>query len=469
MKEQKKYKYILGIAFIVIGLLVYCIFACGKPKRVLFVTIDTLRADHLKTYNYPINTAPFIESLADESTVFDYALSASSHTAPSHTTMFTSLYPYQHGVLANHDTFKGDIPTIYSVFSSAKVPVAAFPATRFMDGKVSFPAISEKDDIESAKVNREIWYRRADTQVDRVINWFNKFHTGKDYFVWLHFYDVHAWGNTTKNGASDEDFNAVYPSDEAQHVKFLNEKHAIPSDFHGSDKKLIKAMNSYDGRLYFVDRQIKRLADYLKAKDLWYDSIVVITSDHGEGLGNHNYAGHGQYLYQEQLHIPLIIHRVGSQNSNRVSKQVRSVDFFPTISDLVGLKIPFNKIQRQGVSLKDFILNNSDVKTPEMSFAQRRPRDEARIRRNWQEGEFYALQNKQWKILWHSDGKHEVYNLEEDPFELKNVYELEDGIFKHHNEVLQKLLKIKGLGKKSNPLEELNESELEELRSLGYL
>ncbi len=469
--SSSKSKIIIVFVIVVLlgaGLATYNL-CCGQKKRVLFITIDTLRADHLSAYKYPVKTSPFIDSLAETATVFDYALTASSHTAPSHTTMFTSLYPFQHNVLANHEKLKAGVPTIYSVFNEAKVPVAAFPATRFMDGKVGFPALPAKQDIPEAAINAKTWYRLGSVQVDRVINWFNKFQTGDDFFVWLHFYDVHAWGQEEHEGIPDEHFTATLPADVAAHVKYLKDAQAITPEFHGGEAQLIKAINSYDARLHFVDAQIKRLADYLKSKNLWDGTLVVITADHGEGLGNHDYAGHGQYIYQEQLHVPLIFNINGRTQSARFSEQVRTVDIFPTIADIMGLEIPANPIPRQGASLYSFIKKAQSSKLPEFAFAQRRPRDEARIRRNWQEGDFHALQNKHWKLISHSDGKHELFNLEEDPFELNNLYSKEPDLFKNYHSLLGKILKLPALTGSGTTVEQLDQSELDELRSLGYL
>ncbi len=122
-------------------LLVVAIGGCGAPQtppqRIILVTIDTLRADHLGTYGYPRGVSPFLDGLADRSVVFDLAFSSCSHTAPSHASLFTSLQPAQHNLLINGEQLDDWLLTIAEVLSQQGYRTAAFTPVKFLNGRAA--------------------------------------------------------------------------------------------------------------------------------------------------------------------------------------------------------------------------------------------------------------------------------------------------------------------------------------------
>lgn len=438
--------------------------ASRRPaKRVVFVTIDTLRADHVGVFGYPRNTTPFIDSLAQRGTMFSRVYSASSHTAPSHTSMFTGRFPFQHGVLRNHESLAPQIPSIHTILERQGFASVAFPSVKFLDGKVGFPASPVP--LQVARGGGR-WYLNAAQVVDNALQWFDGLDRQQPFFTWLHFYDVHQWQG--RSNIPEEYFDGRLTPHGSELAQFLIEQHHTPPQFFGGEEQMLHAIEGYDARLRFVDDQLLRLQRALEQRGLNEETLWVITSDHGEGLGNHNYEGHGEFLYQEQIHVPLVVHMSDDRYpSQRVDRLARTVDLLPTVLELVeGGPLP----RTEGHSLAAAIRGESlDHLAPLVAFAQRRPRDERSFRRNWRPGEVFSVHNDHAKLIDYSIGEDELYDLSSDPFELENRL----GRSTAHETLLRAelatILARSGevQGRDEEPA--LNQDEVEELRSLGYL
>lgn len=439
----------------------------GKIDRVIFVTIDTLRADHVGVYGYPRNVTPFIDNLAGNGVVFEKAFSAAPHTAPSHATMFTALYPFQHNVLRNHEVLDPSIFTLAKAVESSDMRVAAFTSVKFLEGKVGMPfedGVSNRLD----KKFKKHWYRSATNVVDNALAWIREQSKDDDFLVWLHFYDVHQWAGKKNMPAKFRDEIEKLP--QAEHLEFLKKHHNTPVSFFGSEEKTLNAINGYDARLLYVDNELKRLSDSLAAEGKNENLLWVITSDHGEGLGNHNYEGHGQFLYQEQLHIPLIFAFSDSRLSpHKNSSLVRTVDLLPTLVEALGASAGKAAAKWQGSSLVPLIQGKDSLSHKNtLSFAERRPKDEISFRRTWEDGEVYSLHDLKAKVVEHSNGVDEFYDLEKDPFEESNQSGNKNPLEERLRHSLGNLFdpSMRMSTKEQSPQ---TPEELEELKSLGYL
>jgi len=473
MKLQQR-SLLLIVLIVIIPLIVFFSFcpisrthsgSFGKVKRVVFITIDTLRADHLASYGYEREVSPFINSLARRGVSFKKAFTAAPHTAPSHATMFTGLYPFEHNLLKNYDSLD---PATYSLHKFAHelgFNVQGFPAVKFMEGRIGFPFV---EGITNGKDKnfKKFWYRNAQNVVDNSLAWLDSLHSSENFLIWAHFYDVHQW-ERTKNFPKEyrEKVNSL---PQKEHLDFLKKDREFSVEFFGSEEKSLNAINGYDARLLYVDDQIKRIYDYLSSKGLLEETLWIITSDHGEGLGNHGYKGHGEFLYQEQLHIPLIFFMKDTIESGRsLSELVRTVDLFPTIAEILGSPIDPELHRLAGASLVPFIKGDAGLSIP-YSFAERRPKDEISFRRSWEDGEVYSLHNNQGKYISHSHGVNQFYNLNEDPFETKNI---EGSGGEVEIKIKNSLDTIFDPRKRKAPSSNGPETPeaLDELKSLGYL
>lgn len=379
-------------------------------NRIVLITIDSLRADHLSSYGYPRKTSPFIDELATKGILFKNAFTSSAASAPSYSSIFTSLYPIQHNLLSNGETLDDKYFTLAEVLKQNGFRTAGLIATNDIGKNANIPQgfnlVSEKNIKTKA--------RKASETVDAIINGAEKLgtkaKTGK-FFLWIHFSDLHESYPLPKSY-----LKVFAKQSNDSFIKFLLDKHKINLSSYGNDtKKMFHAINSYDRKILFVDKQIKRLYSYFLEEGLNENTLWIITSDHGEGLGNHGWLYHDKHIYNEQLHVPLVFHSPSNLLGKKVvGHLVETIDILPTILDFLEIDIKETKQSQniQGISLFPFILGKNTYEK-EYAFAQSKG------------GEKSSIQTKDYKYI--NDiitGKEEFYNLSEDPFELNNITDI---------------------------------------------
>ena len=174
---------------------------------------------------------------------------------------------------------------------------------------------------------------------------------------------------------------------------------------------------AYDAEIRFADQELARLFDAMTRSGRNDDSLWIVTADHGEGLGNHSYAGHGELLYEEALRVPLLVYEKGHQAS-RIATLVRHVDILPTVLD-ARVSCP----RRRGYTVPGRSLLPADVGRFG-SRGRRHSRSAARQDRScprWEAGEIFSLRVGPWKYVVHTQGKDEFFDLRQDPFELRSL------------------------------------------------
>ncbi|MCX5701971.1 MAG: sulfatase [Candidatus Omnitrophica bacterium] len=460
--KRKVILFILGL-FVVISIFLLSFQHRKINYNVVLITIDTLRADHLGCYGYIRDTSPFIDSLAKKGVVFTRAFSSSSHTAPSHASLFTSLQPVQHLVLINGDTLDNSILTMAHMFKDVGYETAAFCGVAFLkeikQGFTTFDCKKYKETVSD--------YRLASDSVRSVIDWLDKGDANKKFFLWVHFYDVNS-PNITPMSCKTEMVNKM-TVDNRTFLEYLKGKHKIPSNFYKDDQTMTEIFNEYDAAIFFVDKELKRLFHSIEKKGLNTHTLWIITADHGEGLGNHYYEGHGRYLYNEQLRVPLIFYFSNKRyTQKRINDLVRLIDIFPTLSDLIHYPLDKKTQFIQGYSLVPFLKNIRYRLPVTYAFSQRRPKDNGE-RKAWEPGELYCMQDSNFKYIYHSEGKDELYNLKNDPYELKNLVDTLPKISEKMSTMLRHEYNNLFFCRSSNIEEKFMEEERNELRALGYL
>ncbi len=442
--------------------LVFCLTLCAAAAvhrtqgsrehldRVILITIDTLRADHLPFYGYPRDTAPFLSALAERSAVFDLALSASSHTSPSHGSLFTSMYPYQHGLLSNWEDLPEGIPTMAQAFRDRDFKTAGFTSVGFLSGL--------KSGFETFSPPGRAGDGRGEATVQRTISWLNEQGHNERFLLWVHLFDVHGWKQRRSSYTGFPDIN--------RHVDgyVRNRYTAGELDFaHNAGWPVNRVLDAYDGRILYVDRILSRLFDVVGKRFPQENTLWIITSDHGEGLANHLYLGHGMHLYQEQLHVPLLFYFAdGSHAGKRIGVPMRLIDILPTLADLAGLA-PDGDLK--GTSLVP-VLSNPEKDFVHYSFAQRRPADR-RKRATWIP--MCAIQEGLVKFIYRADGVTEHYNLFDDPYERTNLFLQTDRKDIPLRDTLRTLYQEAQKMQENRPRMKSSEERIHELRSLGYI
>ena len=277
----------------------------SNTKNVLLITIDTLRFDRLSVYTDKYLRTKNIEEFSRSSLVFTRAFSHNPVTLPAHTNILTGVTPLYHGISDNTGFRLGDkFLTIAEYLKSKGYDTGAFVGAFPLDSRFGLSqGFNLYDDNYGAHNEMKIFFveRKAEKVITPALNWLKN--RKNKWFMWVHLFDPH---------------QPYFPPEEFQ-SKFKNDL--------------------YSGEVAYVDSQLKRLFDYLREKGLLNNTMVILTADHGEALGEKGEQTHSYFAYNNTIHIPLIIH-VPNQEHKIINQNVCHIDIFPTICDYVGLKIP---------------------------------------------------------------------------------------------------------------------------------
>jgi arylsulfatase A-like enzyme len=389
------------------------------PRAIVLVTIDTLRADHLGCYGYLRPTSPFLDGLAGKGVLFENAYSSISHTTPAHATLFTGLYPAQHRVLRNGEGFAGSLigdarlpyGTMAELLARAGYETAAFAGVGFLRPIArGFATVSAHGDWRQ--------YKQADAVVTDAVRFVATKRPADRFFLWVHLFDPHAPDRAPEDVLGR--FRFPSPEEEATFARQLQAARGIPEGFHASPADLAQAFTRYDAEVAFADRELGRLFAAMEGRGLNARALWIVTADHGEGLGSHGYGGHGLFVYNEQIRVPLILYEGGRRTGTRVRDLVRHVDVLPTLAERLAVPFAQPGFTLPGRSLGPLLRARWGALPPATLFAERRPPDEAH-QAVWEPGDVFSVQDLEWKYVVHTEGKDELFDLRADPLELANL------------------------------------------------
>ena len=417
---------------------------------------------------------------------------------PAHSALFTARYPIEIDVLKNGHVLNPRFETLAEKLGSAGLDTAAFVAVDHLFKQSQLDQgfnYFQEPDLEPG-----ILYDPADRVVDRVISWLDSRCLNKKEFIWIHFYDPHGpyrppeqytraveeeggikkadWLNYLRQQKNlDPDFFSALPDSMIEGTVDWDGSDAEKSN---GEERMVKIIDSYDGEVRFIDSELKRLHDYFNRRGLNRNSLWIITSDHGEGLGNHDWIEHSKYLYNEQLHVPLIFYAPGLINPS-VNREisVSLTDIFPTILDLLKIEKTDSDNAVEGISLAPGVLNPASAgpaspRQREEVFAQRREYnydenpDDLISPRSGYSGQSYCLFNRRYKLIFRSAGEDELFDLINDPGELHNL--IGSGL-PAENELYRKLTrKVEILGRRATQrFQSVGPAGLQKLKALGYV
>ena len=443
----------------------------NRPPNIILIVLDTVRKDHLSCYGSKRETTPNIDRLAGQGVLFTNAVSTASWTLPSHASMFTGLYPSTHK----------------ATFAKAHIEdVTALTKVNFLDEKFTTLAEVLKDHgyatggFVAAAWCRAVFglgqgfdvysddYRSPGGRTAREINddafeWLKNQKKGP-FFLFINYFDAHSPFDPP------ESFKTLYQDDPKSMDGYIQENktisYVIKNKIKLTDALKERILALYDGEINYVDSEIGRLAAFLKSLKVYDNSIIIITSDHGESFGEHYLMDHGRALYEELIHVPLII--IGPNFSKGVRREflVQNVDFMPTILDLLKIEIP---LSCQGKSFLKPMMSQDTSPTRMSAFS------EASAEQNWIKdyGERFnrnqkSIRTKEWKLIRSSNGEIELYQISTDPEELWNLVEdkpeeasrLMENLFQWERTVYSD---------KPESQKDIGEETQEQLRSLGYI
>lgn len=308
----------------------------AKPltDRVVLVTIDTLRADHVGARREGVALTPFLDAFAAQAVSFDDAVANVTLTRPSHASMLTGVYPWRHGVSSNTAEFARDVVTLGERLQPRGIAAAAIvsstPMRGLWRGFGTFLEPLESPDRYEAPP--ELITRTARDWMAR--------HRSERFFLMVHYLPPHGPYTPPRS------FRLPREPREGRRLRVVPdpyEPETIPAFQQLGDERDPGVYRArYAAHVRYVDSQIGALMDALRELGLYEKTAIIVTADHGESLGEHGlYFSHGNAVYDEQTAVPLLLKLPGAGKGGRRSRApVEGVDLFPTVLELLGEPVP---------------------------------------------------------------------------------------------------------------------------------
>ncbi len=448
MCKLKKASVVLSLSLLLLAAIIFVILFLGRTSdktnlNVVLITLDTTRPDHMGYNGYTHAKTTNIDRLARQGVVFSQAIAPLPITLPSHCSILTGLDVFSHG-LRDNGTFyvRDNLTTLAEILKKKGYRTAAVIGSFVLDNRFNlnqgFDFYDDKLDIDPGKKNGKTssWqghkynrFERPAGEVSRIaIDWLEKNYAEK-FFLWIHYYDPHQ------------------PYDPPRQFKS------------GSGKE---PNRSYDGEIAYMDHELGKFLDVLKEKNLTAKTLIVVASDHGEALGEHDdFIGHGFFVYEEEIKsVLLFVLPDFIPMAKEMHEMVCLSDVTPTILDILGIKA---NIEFDAKSLYPRILDKGKRDPGELYCETIMP--ELRFGKP----AVHALRTEKLKIVYKPTLKSvSLYNLEADPVEKNNIFNIKN---KSHSTMFIRLLSyIKRIDSIKNfPTKKMDEETIKKLRSLGYI
>ncbi len=433
----------------------------NAPPNIILVSIDTLRADKLGAYggSHPAGVSPFIDSMANESILFEKAITQASYTLPAHVSLFSGQYPSVHKVIKVKNRINPErSPLLASVLAKAGYLTAAYTGGILVHHSFGFDeGFDTYFDCEPLRHGN----------YSRTLNWLN---AGKNlpFFLFFHTYSVHHYG------FNDKEYIKRFETEsdsELRDFKNAGEWTEWLKNLEGAtDADRTCLNNRYMAGIRIADDGIKRLVEDLKSMNMMKNTMLIITSDHGEEILDRGCIDHGHSVYEELVHIPLIIRPPGGVAGHKVPDIVELIDVAPTILEFLGIPVPEDI---QGISLCRLFEpaagrygGGFGVAFSEIDYLANK----------------YTLRAGDWKIIYtpgNGSGKetgdieYEFYDLASDPGEKTNLVYSSSRFEDFQRTLAEFRKKLESISGSLIPLEEktnvMDPELMEELKAQGYV
>jgi arylsulfatase A-like enzyme len=436
----------------------------GAPN-ILLITVDTLRADHVSSYGYHLKTTPNIDRLASEGVRFDNTYAVVPLTGPSHFSMFTGRYPQEHGARINGVAVPENskwlaLPQMFRRFGYNNAAfISAWPLTSRLTGLNRWFDHYDEDLTRSYRVFTSM--RFAEDVTPRAIQWLRQ-NPKKPFFLWVHYFDPHEPYHLRERFASPE--------------KLSEPPAGIPQP----GVEMRDRIQRYDSELGYMDHYVGKLLESVDELGLRDSTLVALTSDHGESLGEHGYVGHGRRLTENTMRVPLIFRYAAKIEAGQVIREnITLLDLTPTLLDftvadrLTQDQIP---ISFAGMSLAPAM--TTGTKLPQrpiryLTFGGKKAFAPRWLSWMWVSGETrmplrVGETEGTRKLVWSPRIQElSVYDLSQDAHELEpDVFAKNDRTYKHETPQIQRWFDSTNLEDVETTL---SERDTEILKSLGYV
>ncbi|MBW2182696.1 MAG: sulfatase-like hydrolase/transferase [Deltaproteobacteria bacterium] len=463
----KQYYYIQCLFTIIVSFFLVVFFnktcpaaSASKDFNIVLITIDALRADHLSCYGYDRTTSPNIDKIAENGIIFKNAIAPSSWTAPSMVSLFTSVYPINHGVIHGLGYIKNKDKQ--EVFSDKLITLAE---TLKAQGYTTVGVAANLHLSEEFGFARGFDYFKclpfspAQPVNKAIYSWEDKIKKSDKFFLWVHYIDPHHPYHARDPWLEHYTTRALTRELKLSEKPWGDFLKLIP-DFEEYPKVLSNLVALYDSEINYVDSYIGEL---IQRFELDKNTLIIITADHGEGFLEHGQLGHGTNLYQETIHIPLIVKLPHSSKKKIANKYVNLLDIMPSILKTLNTNPPK---QTAGKSIFK--------KKGPLSWLKK-----TLLRKDSSDYIFTELDTNitlktiitsKWKYLYnYRDKTDQLYNIKSDPWELDNIIDYE---FERSNKLKEQLFDwVENSNKYPTKIKsfQLSPEERKKLEAMGYL
>ncbi len=307
----------------------------AQPPNVVLIVVDTLRRDHLGCYGYERATSPHIDRLAREGVRYANALSQAPWTTPSLGALFTSQYPSTLGIENDRSAVPDEFVLLPEALASHGYTNAAVISHTFCSAKWRFDQGFQHFDESNVLGHDGVSSQGvSDDALDFLAS-----HAGGPFFLWLHYFDPHF----AYKGHAEHDFRDASYAGAVRDGMPFSELTQLRESLGAVD--VAQIVDLYDSEIAHTDGQIGRVLDDLRQRGLFEDSLVILTADHGEEFLDHGRLGHAKTLYQELVHVPLLVKFpratpgvVEGPTPGVVERRVALIDVYPTVLEVLGLE-----------------------------------------------------------------------------------------------------------------------------------
>ncbi|HEX6924542.1 MAG TPA: sulfatase [Longimicrobiaceae bacterium] len=408
------------------------------PNLVLIV-LDCGRRDHFSCYGYKRETTPNIDRIASQGILFERAYAASCWTIPSHASLFTGLYPSQHRADANENYLDNAHTTLAELLSRRGYRTANITCNGFISRHTNLDKGFELSiDVGALRGSGGGWIQAGIRGIHRRVRdltakdrgarratalasrWLGEQRSGLPFFLFMNYMDCHL----PYRLRGRDRFRFLGATDRRRAERALQDPFAVMAGARTmSQQELIDLQALYDASLVHLDRQIGELDARLQELGLADETVFVITSDHGESFGEHRLLDHQYGLYEHLINVPLVMRLPRGERTGEVRRDfVQHVDLVPTVREWLGQSAAptdagshagrsiFGGAPRQAV-MAEYLVPN--VRAIRRRFPQA---DTSRF-----DVAMRCIRTDHFKLVERSDGKHELYDLDADPFERMNL------------------------------------------------
>ncbi len=458
--------------------------AAGKPNVVLIV-MDTVRADHMSVYGYERETTPNLKVLAQDSAVYTHAQSAADITLTSHASLFTGMYPSWHGAYcqppeaAYGRELSKNAPTLAQIYRDRGYATLGVAANLYLRSDFGLergfrefhiprpvPVLADENRYQLRRTMRRVLNLVIDTsQFDRLYSrgedinqdFFETLDHHRDanapFFGFLNYMDAHF--PYIPPAPFDRIFpgkTSTIPQDDFENTQIgISAGGPVPANYRAY------WLSQYDGGIAYLDAQVGKIVAGLKQRNLYDNTMIVVTSDHGESFGERHRVGHGNSPYQNLLHVALLIKYPQSKQRAVVAESVSLIDVAPTILETTGFPIP-PSMQGQSLAKQPSALGR-ELFSETFSCPVMQPADcagcSARTVVSWP-----------FKYISFNTGKKQLFNLEADPDENRDLADGTPETARLRGELSAWMTKTPA---QSRQKVQLSPEEMKRLKSLGYV